>query len=870
MNTEILPISCSPGHLHTVANTRSVASPMNNLWRSSQLSRQPAPIEAPHRYGRARRGRSIELTNDMVRSCLYTEEASSRSEIAASSLRPKNISAVSEQLIDLHFLCKIKSNGAPVNQKVMAFCRAISKQKVHDPQLLIGKVMLLVDQDLPHLISLIDTRSLSNSIAAVEAAFENQLNLVVRNLKDCEEGHRLVGLQSSQGALANQLSVQLSKLVITESGVINTTVIPLLKRKFLSSSKLSFERDIQRGLDSLLQSHNLRSRLRAIEKPISEKAPGNDIIRITLGLPSDAEITHADAKRTALSALLSHLRQGASGSCFTTPLAIETLRNDPEKCLEDFQEILKDGKLTRNINGLPVSFNFLTHAGGDSLNGSMTIDRSGRLVNQYGVSYPMWESPGLQAACRAVGIENVQQKVTEVLPEIFEDAGRKRLIQIPVEELLEQIIQSNGGSSRRVENQLKIALLAYDAETLNPLQRVWENAIAGMAEAEETGRLRQAFGKSVVESLREAFPREFNQNPLFLNVIAARIMIQSEMRYDRSQRHGVRSQDDVSAFGAFVMYDKAGNRIDNAEAFQKFIAVNIKEAQKTLGLKDISKVRRLTNYVQTDEFLESVLRRYSPLNSKKSLLDQIDKLEHTPWCDKSGNSAKNVIRIYHEETEPRVTGEIVSPRNAEELMNGLQKAVSEHANATELVNIHGLHTCTLFSDQLRLVGKQAFESNVRNPGISIAHTPIHASASSKVLQYASNFHVPKKEREKFNKLSKNIGKGLTVQQYRNAVLDLILTVVPARDSEREFIARDIDTFICNEALPENERAILSKSALRFADTNWQHGVHDIHFCFIVNPGSGKLEVWEVLENGSGFQALNQSKWAKSKWELLNH
>jgi len=56
--------------------------------------------------------------------------------------------------------------------------------------------------------------------------------------------------------------------------------------------------------------------------------------------------------------------------------------------------------------------------------------------------------------------------------------------------------------------------------------------------------------------------------------------------------------------------------------------------------------------------------------------------------------------------------------------------------------------------------------------------------------------------------------------------------------------------------------------IHFADTNLHSGVHDVHFCFLVNPGSGKVEVWQVNDDNSGLTPLDQRHVCKNaRWEI---
>ena len=102
-------------------------------------------------------------------------------------------------------------------------------------------------------------------------------------------------------------------------------------------------------LQKLQNDKELREKLESIQKPADQKGDAASLIRLTLGLPPDEEITDAHARQAALSGLMFQARQGAVGSCFATATACMVQRNRPEQFLDDIQDLFSSGKLVRQV-----------------------------------------------------------------------------------------------------------------------------------------------------------------------------------------------------------------------------------------------------------------------------------------------------------------------------------------------------------------------------------------------------------------------------------------------------------------------------------------------------------------------------------------
>lgn len=94
----------------------------------------------------------------------------------------------------------------------------------------------------------------------------------------------------------------------------------------------------------------LRQLLKQIAKPYRD-IQAEQIIRETLGLQANYVVSDADARRAALSALMTTLRQNV-GSCFATAPCIIIHKEQPHLFLKDISELFSSGRLKKTFSGI--------------------------------------------------------------------------------------------------------------------------------------------------------------------------------------------------------------------------------------------------------------------------------------------------------------------------------------------------------------------------------------------------------------------------------------------------------------------------------------------------------------------------------------
>lgn len=267
-------------------------------------------------------------------------------------------------------------------------------------------------------------------------------------------------------------------------------------------------------LKQLRDQPSFRRAIEGFQRPFSHLA-GERLIRASLGLPEGVALTDGDAKRAALSALLTYLRQNV-GSCFATAPAILVHEEHPLQFLRDLSDLLATGSLRRVVRGEVYSVPLSPSWGAGDLRRPLPLAHPLEKSPQR-----IWFSPGLGAALESVGLIEPREELSvyhrEMLailsPAAAKIGGGKPLFYGTVEELLRSLIQqkhgldekwiesfanrptplaqqdlsgaSGGESEQRMElyqKELQVAFDAFKSVTDHALLKAWEFTVASFAE----------------------------------------------------------------------------------------------------------------------------------------------------------------------------------------------------------------------------------------------------------------------------------------------------------------------------------------------------------------------------------------------------
>ncbi len=748
------------------------------------------------------------------------------------------------------------------NNSILEFAIYLSKNNKGAMEIL-GKLILLLDKEKKFQLTIDD----------IVTAFDEELKAVLDKLEMHYLSHKKSMIQSADIALMTQLSIELAQLIMTKNGGVNFGIIPSLIRCFVDEPQhpLNYEINIVYTLNSLLSCPALRQKLGNILKPNTEFIPSNRVIRAVLDLPITTIPTDLHAQQTALSALLSHVRQGTDGSCFATPLVIGLLFSELDQCLDDFALILRESKLIRKVKNVVKDIPFLMRLNNKSLNHLITIDKVGKIYRQNKPLVDLWEVPGFIKACQAVAIENYKDACQGTLNSIFADKHQNTegKINVTVIEILEGI--ADYSFKKGAKSPLIATCFAFEGQICNPLLGVWENSIAAMAEVKEGSHISSNVINVTLDVLKAKLDSISSPDKQeILKKIEQKLIGHIHMLYDPIINGSTPSKDLRTTQGAFVLHTGAPGtfltewkRVDTPGEFKSFILDILSEID----------VKELNEFVNSDAFLENIINQYKPKTSKSTpKLSEPKKIKYAPWITKTGHNFSLVAQIYLELPEA-LQPQIIKPNSTEDLFDlivtytrglpeDVRKRFEVNPNYPIAARITGVHAFTLILGHPTFCAfwksSKTLKDLVIKPGENVANKNTKSVYRKKVVELVQKQLLATANKKIIEELI-NLNDTTTICQFRNHICKYIENPIKS--------AQILDRIVYQELSPATKRK-LNHSAVHIGDSNWNEGLNDLHFCFVINPGTGKLEIWTTSDDKSALEPMIQSSWLKP-WEIFS-
>lgn len=811
-----------------------------------------------------------------------------------------------EQLLAIKSVCESKFLEAPLKKEQclhfathlaekMQFFEGNSRERkaaqIRQTKYILAEFLLLLDQD-PVLCLETINQPISVSIPMIQTYFQNYLLKMNQELTDYAALHQKTQLQPYDLCSSAYLPIVLAKHLITSTGRLNFGLIDFFSSSFIKNKEtpINHEASLIHTLKLLQNSPVLRYHIQSIHSPSPSNTLSSTIIRATLGIPEKKAIDEYHTRVTALSAILSHLRQEGEGSCFATSLAIEILSTHLSLCVKDLKHILEKGNLTRKIKGEKKNIPFMNRIKDLHLHTIFSFDASGSIYQAGEPIGKLWEAPGVQSACTFLGIDNPQETIENLLRTIPSDK-KKRLQHKSAMDLFAALCQMHG----KTEGDLATMSFIFSSQTAHPLLKTWENAIAGMAEIEEKSLIRS----KNLHTLSLNLQRHLEEQTIFLLPWSSEILEMLKKKF----REEVYFQYDPAIpeknKGGFVLYTK-GYRIDSEKKYQFFLKQILKETVHFFLLKeendeDKRKIHfiyeTLFSYIESDNFLTDILTAYHKSNKKiktdLSLFYQ--QLEYTPWMTLLGNDSRAVLKIYFGSEKPIAVKEFTESTASEALKNIIQlcREMSEEERISALKNpyylkpfcILGKHRLPFMPGHSSLIeawsgnisSEEWISSRLIQPGKAIAKESLGNETKQKVLAHLQEIYPSSLSAEQMcclQKKIKNFSSKKPFRKFRNFILESMDHFHLIDEKERTKFVRKLDSLLCS-SLSLDLKKKMANSAVHFADTNWSNGMQDIHFCFVFNPGSFAIELWEVQADGSHLRALDQKEWLEEKkWQFF--
>lgn len=797
------------------------------------------------------------------------------------------------------------------------------EEKLEFYQEILGKFFYLISVDISLGEKLVPlSKNFDSSLQIIEREFAASLSLIKEKLECFKERHRKTGIQSFEQAMQTAIPYILAQLLITGVGTINYLLIPSLQKNFLHDifSK-KYAENYFYVLDCLWKSPQLCDQLAHLEAPTTPRAPTSIILKLSLSIQNLAPITNFNVQQmvlaTALSALASHWRQRGSGSCFASSLTIGLLSSHLELCLKDFAQLIKSNKLSRTICHTVVDFPFLLTPNSSELHKKLfftpeakivkkisedSMENSGELFSEEDIEEEIegkmeeafiWEAPGIEKVCHFLAIESqegVEAAIKILCCEKEEEGDSYGGVEATVGELLQQLVlyskEKYSAENKDATVLFTQAALAYESQTCNLLVKAWESAIAGMTEGLDGGLIKQEIIKAVFKALIQCC-REWKLEEGSVQIaykLKEQLLDYIHLQYDLSM-YLPPSTGREGVAGAFVLYDKIDNeRIDNPLSFANFIQKALIAVAESLPLSPSQKnsLEKLLHYTKQRNFIINTLCAYCP----ESILEadpirEYKKMHYAPWVNFSGNLSKVALQVYFEEKSTKEIEKFM-PANGLDLLKKiflLKKKLVDRIEREEIkyipVSTLGVHAFSLllshpsFSLEEKMNFNEWVEQKLLTAGRTVSEALLPLENLEKIIKYVKKYLLtPNKELLLDNYLAK-IPQELSVKEWRSILAAFLESNEPCDAFAHRQRVCSLDTAFYR-ALPLRLKQLLEASAVQFADTNWQYGNFDLHFCFVVNPATGEVEMWEAYDDGSHLQAIDQQQWiVKKTWEFYS-
>lgn len=499
---------------------------------------------------------------------------------------------------------------------------------------------------------------------------------------------------------------QAAELLIDKNGELDGTHISMMLDQLKADKTMPAEhrRHLMRTLVKLKQGGELAETINSIceDKPL--KGGAADVVRGTLNLSPEHELTKEDARKAVVMSLLGYLRQGNVGSCFATAPAICLLDSSQEVVAKDMRELLEANKLTAQRNGvlteIPLN-QHVYHAHEAKVN--VALDGTCRISNNglWSEHFKLQDLPGMRAALDALGIpENERQAaIVAALSKMgLKSPYSSTVHNVECKQIIKHLAYQTKGEADP-DKRMDAAFRAFNGKQDVGLLQAWEYTLATSAMMQEHYSVENSpyqvasatfFGKNELHDRPDlqspskesgAFIRQLRVDPRFkqqklrqinqhlFNEIGALFQQRFTPQFDMNVRGSSPLLDGVSIYGGTTLYEKipADNpsqwmRIDNADTFQEAMARLVKDASERAiahvdRMPGDQKTRRealrlitdhLVAHIQDKAFIEHAVLQMNPDAASEPFGDA-NQHKNTPWQIGKGGVPNTLIKQYGSE-----------------------------------------------------------------------------------------------------------------------------------------------------------------------------------------------------------------------------
>lgn len=692
-----------------------------------------------------------------------------------------------------------------------------------------------------------------------------------------------LNVQNPDLAYSMRKALVIADLLFDSQAKLNISLCSEAKSAFIRVKPKEYEVHMGKFLDQLDSSW--QPFFDTVQAPKDSNSVSCSAIRALFSLGANQPITDRHAKVAVLAAILSPFNQGPVGDCF----AVNDLIRDHDEYFrhnaEDCASIVMKGYIERPVNGAADYFFFLPILADDDRNQPFVLSTDGTFP---ATNSSIFDAPGFVAAQVLMGGDSITSLRADVLQSLSSTA-QKGQIKITPSQLIKAIAQAiaNKTPQTDVDTLCNLGEYAFSSLTNNPIMRGVESAIAAMAEDRATDSTRGNINSCVAGALKSTWEqlKKMSGVTQFEQTFTSAFNSSYRLLYNLNIPLAQVSADGSSTDGGFQLYERdpsdptiPGERLATPQQFRQLIldAVNatVAELGSTSRVKMIA--NRVTNVIQSNDFLKNVLWDYDQANRKET--DPIQNylsLSRTPMQSCDGDNPYEVDDIDTEITYDN-DAKSFTPHNAKDLifwcLNLAEKAPAEMIPMDSPQ--HAFNFMPTNPDLVNYIKSKAtpgqwVQKTIIIPGTQVAKRQIDANtqqALTKGMYDVISSALP--DEKSYQQLEERLSiLPLSVHEYSQKLLDGINALLKSDENQAYQVALVLDGLLL-QSLPEKDQAVLEQSAIRFAFTNWNEGTNDIYFCAFFNPRTQKVGFGTIFENKTNLQPMDENAWVNNQqWDV---
>lgn len=368
---------------------------------------------------------------------------------------------------------------------------------------LIGQVVFLADKIPGKLAAGIDAHPMriDGSILFINEKLREEFEKITNGLILQNNLAASFTTKEDQQALCVDVSKEIAKMLLTSAGDLNFGLLISMKKYFfpLISIPISLWKWNQR-LGSLLKCVNssLENHLNQVEIPDEKETRCHRMICADLNLHPDTKLTKLHCKQEVLGAIFNLTNAPSLNSYLKIAQVINVEDQFLQNTCKDLIELLGKGYLTRTICDKKEHFFFESAVFDPILLDKFTLFKDG-CISEY-QSAPFWKCPNLIAACRLMGVDDLDQCKDALLEQIFlfDDQPKEMSWDKLIQKYAEQI------PMRSLEETLSLGRYGFSKRSHRLLQAC-EAALYAVGQAQPDDLIRSKIQHVVMRALSKTF-----------------------------------------------------------------------------------------------------------------------------------------------------------------------------------------------------------------------------------------------------------------------------------------------------------------------------------------------------------------------------